>query len=291
MSWEPVVESSCLSLLGIHKPSSCCNSTAIFLFLDPSSFSRYQSPWFLAPASCMYLKATRSLTFLAARKGFLHWGGSAVIHSRLTLSVLCLSAAGGSLKTEQKWQEGSEQGLKSSGDAAQQSKAVLFVFCLYKHTAACVTPWLQTAARFLSDASMFVDWVSPGSLTCPCSHFSTIPSFKDAVVKLVFFPTIKVLLSRTGWVCGTHVAGAWHCGSLAQRWSGGCWERRMPDPKGSTDFLRFSQLNPVPTPLPSLKSKLQKCCREENISYLLRKMQMDFFFFFGFASLGFFSHH
>lgn len=165
----------------MHKPSSCCNAAALFLFLDPSPFSKYQSPLFLAPACCMYLKATRSLTFLAAGKGFLHRGGSAAIHSRLTLGVLRLSAAGGSLKTEHKWQEGREQGLKSSGDAAQQSKAVWFVFYLYKHTAACVIPWLQTAALFLSDASMFVDWASQGSLACPCSGSSTILSSKDAV--------------------------------------------------------------------------------------------------------------
>lgn len=47
-------------------------------------------------SSLLLCRNWSQISFLAARKGFLHWGGSVVIHSRLTLSVLCLSAAGGS---------------------------------------------------------------------------------------------------------------------------------------------------------------------------------------------------
>ena len=109
-------------------------------------------------------------------------------------------------------------------------------------------------------------------------------------IKLAFFGAIEILLSRTGWGCATHVAGTWHCSSSAWSQSDRCRQRRMSGPKGSADFLWFLQLNSVPTPLPPLKSKSWTSCREENTSYMSRKMQMDFFFFFCFASLSFFTH-
>lgn len=120
-------------LPSIHKTSVCRNATALLLFLDPSSFSRYHSPLFLVSSPCAYLKAIPSLTFPAAGQGFLHGGhGGATIRSRLELGVLCLPAPGGSLKTKEKRWEGREQGLKNWGDIAERGRAVSFVFYLFK---------------------------------------------------------------------------------------------------------------------------------------------------------------
>lgn len=59
----------------------------------------------------------------------------------------------------------------------------------------------------------------------------------------MFFWAITVLLSRTGWGCATHIAGTSTAGSPAWRKLGRCQERRILNPRNSTDFLKFLSLH------------------------------------------------